>query len=271
MKRLSNLQLRLLTAAVGLPLVVVLVYLGGWWFAVALGAVSLLAAAEFVHGWLFPSMGMSAVMPQATTFGAVAVLVVGVKSDWRFVLVGLGFAVLFAAVGYSRTNRLGPRKPWRVLSWLMLYIGMPLALTVLLRDADGGREWVFLGILATFAVDTGAYGTGKLLGRHRMAPAISPGKTWEGAVGGYAAGAGAVFALNALFDTGVSAAVIAPVALLLPLASQAGDLFESWMKRRMGLKDASGLLPGHGGFLDRLDSLLAVMPLLYLYLRLRVF
>jgi len=270
-KRLSNLQLRLLTAVVGLPLIVLLVFAGGWWFAIALGVVSLLAAAEFVHGWLFPSMGISAVMPQATTFGAVAVLVIGVESDWRFILVGLGFAALFAAVGYSRTNRLGPRKPWRVLSWLMLYIGLPLALTVLLRDADSGREWVFLGILATFAVDTGAYATGKLVGRHKLAPAISPGKTWEGAIGGYAAGVAAVFLLNAVFDTGVSAWVIAPAAVVLPIAAQAGDLLESWMKRRMGVKDASGLLPGHGGFLDRLDSLLAVMPLLYLYLRLRVF
>lgn len=271
MKRLSNLQLRLLTATIGLPLVVVLVFLGGWWFAVALGVVSLLAAAEFVHGWLFPSMAIQAVVPQATTFGAVAIVVIGAEADWRFILVGLGFAVAFAIAGYSHTNRLGPRKPWRVQSWLMVYIGVPLALTVLLREAGGGREWVFLGILATFAVDTGAYAVGRLIGRHKMAPSISPGKTWEGAVGGFAAGAGAVFALNALFDTGVSAAVIAPVAFALPVVGQAGDLLESWMKRRMGLKDASGLLPGHGGFLDRLDSLLAVMPLLFLYLRWRVF
>jgi phosphatidate cytidylyltransferase len=103
-----------------------------------------------------------------------------------------------------------------------------------------------------------------------MAPRISPGKTWEGAAGGFVAGAVAVLALNALFDSGVSTATVIPLALLLPPVAMLGDLFESWMKRRMGVKDASGLLPGHGGFLDRLDSLLAVFPLLYLFLELRV-
>jgi phosphatidate cytidylyltransferase len=141
---------------------------------------------------------------------------------------------------------------------------------VLTRDADGGREWVFLGILSTFSVDTGAYTVGRLTGRHLMAPRISPKKTWEGAAGGYVIGTLACFGLNALLDTGVSATTIAPFAVAMPLAAQLGDLFESWMKRRMGVKDASGFLPGHGGFLDRMDSVLFVMPLLYTFLRLRV-
>ena len=162
------------------------------------------------------------------------------------------------------------RKPFRVLSWCLLYCGALPATLVLTRDVDAGREWVYLGLLSTFAVDTGAYTTGKVIGRHRMAPRISPGKTWEGAVGGYVAGAGACLALNRVLDTGVSTATLLPLAMALPLAAQAGDLFESWMKRRMGVKDASGLLPGHGGFLDRLDSVLFVMPLVYLFLRLRV-
>lgn len=266
----ANLQLRLLTAAIGLPLVTVCILAGGWLFATATAIVALLATAEFVHGWLFPSRPISAVAPNATTFGVVAVVVGGVHADTRFLVLGAGFAAACAVAGYSRSNRVGPRKPWRVLSWAMVYVGGPLAAFVLLRDANEGRDWAFLAILATFAVDTGAYATGKLFGRHKMAPAISPGKTWEGAAGGYVAGVIAVFALNAALNTGVPAAVVAPAAIGLPLAAQAGDLFESWMKRRMGVKDASGLLPGHGGFLDRLDSLTAVVPLLYLYLRLRV-
>ncbi len=266
----SNLRLRLLTAAIGLPLLIAVIWLGGWPFAVVAGVIALLASAEFVHGWLFPSMPMRAVLPQLSTFSASAVMVTGAHADWRFVLVGLGFAVIFAAMGYSRTNVFGPRKPWRVLSWCLIYIGLLLSTLVLIRDAEDGRSWILLGILSTFSVDTGAYAVGKLTGRHKMAPAISPGKTWEGAVGGFAAGVIAVIVLNLLFDTSVSTITVLPLALFLPIAAEAGDLFESWMKRRMGVKDASGLLPGHGGFMDRLDSILVVMPLLYLFLRLRV-
>ena len=267
----SNLRLRLLTAAVGLPVLSAVLYLGGWPFAIVAAAIALLASAEFVHGWLFPSMPIAAVLPHGSTFSATAMMVAGAHIDERFILLGLLFAAVFAAMGYSRTNAFGPRKPYRVLCWCLLYVGLLLSTVVLIRDGADGRTWVFLGILATFAVDTGAYVTGKAIGRHKMAPTISPGKTWEGAAGGYLAGVGAVFALNAAFDTGVSGATIAPLAFSLPALAMTGDLFESWMKRRMGVKDASGLLPGHGGFLDRLDSVLLVMPVVYLFLRFRVF
>lgn len=266
----SNLRLRLTTAAIGLPLVIVLIWIGGWPFAIATAVVALLASAEFVHGWLFPTMPILAVVPQASTFAASGMMVAGTHVDKRFILVGVGLAVILAVFGYSRTNMFGPRKPYRVLAWCLLYIGLLLSTAVLLRDATDGRSWMFLGILAAFAVDTGAYTVGKLIGKHKMAPAISPGKTWEGAIGGFVAGAAAVLVLNAWFDTGVSALTVLPLAIALPIAGQLGDLFESWMKRRMGIKDASGLLPGHGGFLDRLDSLLFVLPVVYLFLRLRV-
>lgn len=268
---MSNLQLRLLTAAVGLPLVTAVAWFGGWPFALVLAAVCLLAAAEFVHGWLIPSRPIVEVLPQGATFAIAPAMVAGVHADTRFLWVGVGFALLFAALGYIPTNAVGPRRPYRVYCWALLYLGFPLAAFVLVRDGELGREWFFLGLLATFAVDTGAYATGKLIGRHKMAPKISPGKTWEGAAGGYVFGAAAVLILNSQFDTGVSTATMIPLAVALPPAGMAGDLVESWMKRRMGVKDASGLLPGHGGFLDRLDSLIAVFPVLYLFLELRVF
>ena len=268
--RVSNLQLRVLTAIVGLPLVGAAVYLGGWWLALAAGAIATLAAAEFIHGWLFPTMPMSAVTPMALAILGSGVMVAGTHPDERFAVAGVLLAGLCLAAGYARTNAFGPRKPYRIQGWCLIYVGLLMSTLVLTRDAENGRAWLFLGILATFAVDTGAYATGRLLGRHKLAPRISPNKTVEGAIGGYLAGVGAVFALNALFDTDVSAATVAPFALLMPVAAQAGDLFESWMKRRMGVKDSSGLLPGHGGFLDRLDSILFVVPLLYAFLELRV-
>lgn len=266
----SNLALRLSTAAVGLPIVLGLTWVGGWPFAIVAGVIAFLAAAEFVAGWLFPSRPIAEVFVRVPSFAAAPVIVAGAHWDPRIVLAGLIFAAVFAAIGYARTSRIGPRRPYRVLSGCLVYTGAMLGTLVLVRDIDGGRSWVFLGLLSTFAVDTGAYAVGKLTGRHKMAPRISPGKTWEGAAGGYAAGTGAVFALNALADTGVAAATIAPLALALPVFAQVGDLFESWMKRRMGVKDASGLLPGHGGFMDRLDSVVFVFPLLYVFLQLRV-
>jgi phosphatidate cytidylyltransferase len=179
---------------------------------------------------------------------------------------GVAFAALLAAIGYSEANFFGPRKPHRVMSWCLIYIGLLGSSLVLTRELGGGRDWVFIAILACFATDTGAYTVGRLIGRHKLAPKISPKKTIEGAVGGLIAGIVAVLALNAAFDTFATTAEMIPLAIAVPILAIAGDLFESWMKRRMGVKDASGLLPGHGGFMDRLDSILFVLPAFYLYI-----
>ena len=267
---MSNLQLRLITAGVGLPVVAAVAWIGGWPFAFVLAIIGLLAAMEFVHGWLMPSMPILDVLPQLPTFIIAPAIVAGAHVDERLIPGGMAFGLLFALLGYLPTNAIGPRKPYRVYAWCVLYLGILLATFVLVRDVEDGREWFFLGLFATFAVDTGAYATGRMIGRHKMAPKISPKKTWEGAIGGTVAGIAAVLGLNGLFETGVSMNTIWPLALLVPPAAILGDLVESWMKRRMGVKDASGLLPGHGGFLDRLDSLLFVFPVLYLFLQLRV-
>ena len=144
-----------------------------------------------------------------------------------------------------------------------------LALLVLTRAGDAGLAWAALAFLATYATDTGAFATGKLAGRRKMAPSISPGKTWEGAAGGFLCGLAAVVALVFLLD-GIADALLPAVALgvALPVAAQAGDLAESKLKRMAGAKDSGRLIPGHGGMLDRLDSLAAVFPLVYVAARL---
>lgn len=259
-----------MTAAIGLPVLLAVVWLGEWPFALVAALVAVLASAEFVHGWLIPSMPIRNVIPQGPTFAASGMMVAGAHVDEKFIVVGVAFIVLFGLMGYTRTNAFGPRKPYRIYAWCLLYIGLLMSTFVLLRNEDNGRDWFLLGVLTTFAVDTGAYAVGRLIGRHKMAPKISPKKTWEGAGGGYVAGIAAVLLLNALFDTGVSTATMLPFALLAPPLAMVGDLVESGMKRRMGVKDASGLLPGHGGFLDRLDSLLFVLPALYVFLHIAV-
>src|SRR3989304_2811484 len=134
-----------------------------------------------------------------------------------------------------------------------------------LRDASNGRDWLLLALFATFATDTCAYFVGRAIGRTKIAPAISPGKTLEGSLGGFAGGGAAFLLLNEGLDAGAGAEIIG-LALLLPLAGEMGDLAESLIKRGAGIKDASHVIPGHGGFLDRLDSLLITVPLVYYYL-----
>ena len=125
--------------------------------------------------------------------------------------------------------------------------------------AAGLPVWLLLAIGATWAADVGAYAVGSVAGRRKIAPRISPGKTWEGTFGGFGAAALAVLGISALFglgrlDAAIAAVTIGPVAF-------GGDLLESWTKRRAGVKDSGGMFPGHGGMLDRIDSLLAVAVL----------
>jgi phosphatidate cytidylyltransferase len=263
-----NLALRITTAAIGLPALAGIAYAGGWTLAAGAGVIALLAAAEFTHGWLLPSLPIYRVFALLPNVAIPPLMVIGAHGETRFIVFGLVMGGLMAAAGYSRINALGPRRPYRVASWSVIYVGLLMSTVVLTRDLDNGRAWIFLGLAATFATDTGAYATGKAIGRHKLAPAISPGKSIEGAVGGFVAGAAAILAFNAVLDAHVqlSTGLAIALALSLPIAAQAGDLVESAMKRRMGVKDASGLLPGHGGFLDRLDSILFVFPVLYVLL-----
>jgi phosphatidate cytidylyltransferase len=186
----SNLQQRVLTATVGLPIVLGLALVGGWPFALAVALVSLLASLEFVHGWLIPSRPIREAVVHIPTIAIAPVTAAAAHLDARFVLMGAAFAAVFAALGYAPTQAFGPRKPFRVYAGCTLYLGVLASMLVLVRDAPNGREWFFIGLLSTFAVDTGAYAVGRAIGRHRMAPRISPKKTWEGAAGGYAAGVG---------------------------------------------------------------------------------
>ena len=135
---------------------------------------------------------------------------------------------------------------------------------------SAGRNWLLFALAGTSASDTGAYAVGRLFGRHRMTPTLSPNKTWEGAAGGLVASVAAMMAVGALFELGVKPWEHAVVALVVALLAQAGDLFESFLKRQAEVKDSGSIMPGHGGLLDRIDSILFALPAVY-YLPVLVF
>ena len=196
---------------------------------------------------------------------------------------GAGFArgwpttVVLAACGLATAFWLFVATPWVVRRWptrsspslaiagLIVLVGAFVALV----ELQARSPWLVLAAMAiVWIADTAAYFSGRAFGRHKLAPAVSPGKTWEGVYG--ALGAVALYAL-ALVPLAHRAGYVGPVAapaaaawlafaVAVAALSVVGDLFESWLKRNAGVKDSGTVLPGHGGVLDRIDALLAAMP-----------
>lgn len=152
-----------------------------------------------------------------------------------------------------------------VLIMGVLYVGLSLGYLLLTRAQPDGALLIFFVVLVTWAGDTGAYLAGKSMGRHALAPIVSPKKTYEGLAGGLALACLAALLARAWFLPRFSLVDCLALGVLLTLAGLIGDLAESAMKRSTGVKDSGALIPGHGGMLDRLDSLLFTGPAFYYY------
>ncbi len=263
---------RVAVSIVGIPVIIVFTLLGGPPFTIAVGLVLAIAALEF-----YPATDPTSPagetrslrhqrLPGLIGIAGVALLVAAADNgfDWWARTLALAVVLPFLPPILRGETTTGLRDWLWVLGGL-IYVGFLGSHLIFLRDAPNGRDWVLLVLLATFATDTSSYFVGRLIGHTKITPVISPGKTLEGSLGGFAGGVGAVLVLNWALDAGAGAEII-PLALLLPLAAELGDLAESLIKRGAGVKDASRVIPGHGGFLDRLDSLLFTIPLVYYYL-----
>ncbi len=143
------------------------------------------------------------------------------------------------------------------------YIALPFSYFAKLAALEDGRWWILFLFAVIWANDTFAYVTGRQFGRHKLCVAISPGKTVEGAVGGLAGGVAAALLFDYFLDMRAPWATVAVLAVVLGLIGMAGDLAESVLKRSAGVKDSGTLVPGHGGVLDRTDSLIFAIPALY--------
>ncbi len=148
----------------------------------------------------------------------------------------------------------------------VVYIAIPLSYLILIKGHLRGEFWILFLFLVVWSNDTFAYVTGKLMGRHPLAPSLSPKKTIEGACGGVVAGVIAALLFNGFLNLGMSHIGIALLSTAIGLIAMAGDIAESLLKRGAGVKDSGSIIPGHGGVLDRLDSMIFTVPFLYYFL-----
>jgi phosphatidate cytidylyltransferase len=258
-RRWTDLRKRALSAALLLPAALACIWFGAESFTALVALAVAVLAWEWVHlcgrrTRVFPGLAVPLVVFAA---GALAVMD---RTRAGVAILLAGFAVTWLGVAL-RGRRSGITQPARRLAAGVLYIGLAgLALIELRHDGEAGRGNVLFLFLVVWASDVGAYMAGRALGGPKLAPAISPNKTWSGAVGGMASALLVGGACALAFTPGASLLAIAAVVLLVGSASQAGDLLESAIKRHFKVKDTSSLIPGHGGLLDRLDGVLAAAP-----------
>ncbi len=257
------LKLRIITALVLLPIVLGAVFFTDRQLFVWIAGFFFIAA-----GWEWSSMIKGAAMPVRVIWMLVLAAAMAAAELYRpaWLLTWLPFwwlLALFAVLAYPRASGVWHSLPVQALIGVLLLVPSWQAVVQVQQQGAVGLAgpWALMFILVwVWAADTGAYFAGRAFGRHKLAPSVSPGKTIEGLIGG-AALALTVVALVAWFGpvTGNRQALLL-VALVTVLASVLGDLFESMVKRQAGVKDSGTMLPGHGGMLDRIDSVTAALP-----------
>jgi len=266
-------MIRILSAAVLITFVILTVWVLPAWATVALSAVVAAVSAAEVAGL---AARVQAPIPAWFVTVAAALLTIafarhdpdGIDGNHQFLAAALLGLLLAAGLTTLRFSLHEPNTLPRMAIMIAtpIYVGLPLGAIAWVQGIFGPATTTWL--IATIAVsDSAQYYTGRLMGRTKLAPAISPAKTIEGAIGGLVAAGLTGFFLGPLALPSVAAGAALGIAIVLALFGILGDLFESLLKRSAGTKDASALIPGHGGALDRIDSYLFAAPVFYLLLR----
>ena len=260
--------LRIATASIGLPLLLGAVWLGAPWFTALVGVAAAAGAIELcalARGWSDRPM-------VSVSVGAAIALVVGshlyteASNVWEPALPlvsGLAGTSILWLLWHSRPGQ-GP-SVWPASAAIALYAGGLLLHAPVLRELDQGREWVYVLLAVTFTADTSAFLVGRAVGRRPLAPSVSPAKTWEGAIAAEAGAIGAAAAAVAVLGLEMSIANAVALGAVLGVAGQLGDLFESRLKRGAGAKKSGWIFPGHGGLLDRIDSIVFNLVVMYYF------
>ena len=267
---------RVITAAVGVPLVILAIWFGDpWpWFSLLIAAAALAGTYEFYHMANFDRR------EPLIYLGLLWTLALVLSPHYRspdilpIVITATMLVSLICLLRRPSRERVFHNWAWTIVG--ALYVGWMLSYWLSLRGLEDGRNWVYLAMLTTFANDTGAFFIGRAMGKHRLAPAISPTKTWEGAIGGLLSGIAAAVVIATILNRLSQQFSQIPLftfpywqiillGFLVGVFAQLGDLVESLLKRNMGVKESGNLLPGHGGILDRFDSLIFVGAVVYYY------
>ena len=275
---MSELTRRIIFAVIAAPASIAVVYFGDWALAIVLSGLAAFAAWEFFR--MARETGVLPLEPAGIALAALLPIAVhaqrlGVYTLSLTAIVAL-VLVMFASTIWLRGPSGKPLYSVAVTAFGVLYAGL-LSYVYAVRYHDyavgaaAGTALVFLPVLLTWTTDVGAYTFGRTFGKKKLIPSVSPGKTVEGAVGGL--GLTIVicllyvrFILMPYAQLGLTIQGAVFFAIVVSVAAQTGDLAESLLKREAGVKDSSRILPGHGGILDRFDSLLFVMPIAYLML-----
>lgn len=256
------LRTRIITALIALPFVIAGTFAGGLWFLAGAAIIALIAGWEF--GQLMQVGGYRTA--SLFTLALICLLLVDAYYPGLRLLSLIITVTLVCSLVWQlfRADSATPTADWALTLAGGLYIGWGMAHIVALRQLADGLSWVWLALLSTWGADTCAYFIGRTIGRHRLWPRHSPKKTWEGLFGGIGGGlacAAIVVALSPTLDWGSGLLIGA----IIPIVGLFGDLVISMIKRDVGVKDVSQLFPGHGGFLDRIDSILLVSIIVYYY------
>ncbi|USS86559.1 phosphatidate cytidylyltransferase [Fructilactobacillus cliffordii] len=255
---------RIITAVVALAIFIPIILMGGWLVELAAVALALVAMAEV---FIMKKQIIISVEALIAFVGVAALVLPSLITGWLPANVSPNFAfyilvllLLLCTVFFNKSFNFDDAG---VYTLAMLYIGFGFHYFVMARH--DGLVVLFYALLIVWCTDTGAYFIGKYMGKHKLAPHVSPNKTWEGSVGGVLV-ATIVCTVYVMFFPVSHASLMTMILLtvILSIAGQLGDLVESALKRYYGVKDSGKILPGHGGILDRFDSLLFVLPLLHL-------
>lgn len=264
----SNLLMRVLTAAVAAPLILLLLYLGPAWAWLIFISLATVVGALELFGMTHQKDRLAQVLGAALCVGFLQILWF-FKTDTRVIVATLLVlpivAIVIALARLGDMNTAALRLTATVFG--PIYLGGGMATIALLkRDAGSdGPGFVVLALMLSWLSDTGAYFAGRFLGKHKLYPAVSPKKTVEGALGGLGGSVGGALIGSFFYLKSLPPLHAVAIGLVAGALGQMGDLGESLLKRSVGVKDSGGLLPGHGGILDRVDALLITSTLSYLY------
>ncbi len=252
---------RLLTAAIGIPILLALIYLGGWPLVIATAIFEAAMVYESEQMFKARNMPFFARMSIFWVWSLLACQAFHLPLAWGLLaglVVIVGGAVVLGREASSFEGAL-------TTAWVSLYIGLLFMYLVAIRQMPFGGRRVLVFFVLIWATDSVAYFVGRRFGQHKLMVHISPAKTWEGTLGGVAA----AFLIGALMAPFIHLSWYqgAIFALVIAAAGVVGDLLESQFKRYTGVKDSGGVLPGHGGVLDRFDSVLLALPFAYYLLK----